>query len=353
MMSGMRWRRIFPAALAAIALAGFVTVGNVRAETTLTINGYGGAVWETIDKYIHAPYTAETGVKIVNTTQPNLAQLKAMVDSGNMIYEAIELNGAEYVTAAKNGWIEEIDYGLADPQNRHPPEAKKKFGMVFATFSTIIGYRTDKFPEGKGPQSWADFWDVAKFPGKRSMQNAFAPNLEIALMADGVPKDKVYEVLATDEGVDRAFRKLDEIKPHVTKWWNTGAESVQLLADGEVSMGQAWNGRIFDLAKTRPVQAVWNQGVMDVGILSVPKGNPLAKEAMKYFTAWGHPERIAKFAEIMSYSNLLPGVNDYLKPEQAAQLSSSHTDVQLTANAEVWDSRRDALTERWNAWLLE
>lgn len=225
--------------------------------------------------------------------------------------------------------------------------------MVFATFSTIMGYRTDQFPKGEGPQNWADFWDVEKFPGPRSMQNSFTPNLEIALMADGVAKGDVYEILATDEGIDRAFRKLDEIKPHVVKWWNTGAESVQLLADGEVAMTSAWNGRIFDLAKTRPVEGAWNQGIMDVAILSIPKGNPLANETMKYFTAWSHPERIAKFAEIMSYSNLLPGVNDHLRPEQAAQLASSHTDVQLTANAEVWDPRRDALTERWNAWLLE
>lgn len=353
MKGGERRRQVFARSLTAMAVAMFLVSGNAAAETTLTINGYGGGVWETIDKYIHAPYTQETGVKIVNTTQPNLAQLKAMVESGNMIYEALELNGAEYVTAAKNGWIEEIDYGLADPENKQPPEAKKPFGMIFATFSTILGYRTDKFPEGKGPKSWADFWDVEKFPGKRSMQNSFTPNLEIALMADGVPVEQVYEVLATDEGIDRAFRKLDQIKPHVTKWWNTGAESVQLLADGEVSMVQAWNGRIFDLAKSRPVKGVWDQGVMDVAILSIPKGNPLAKETMRYFTAWNHPERIAKFAELMSYSNLLPGVNDHLKPEQAAQLASSHIDVQLTANAEAWDSRRDALTERWNAWLLE
>ena len=145
-----------------------------QAETTLTINGYGGAPWEAIENYIHTPYTEETGVKVVNTTQPNLAQLKAMVESGDMIYEALELDGPQYVTSVKNGWLEKVDYSLADPENKQPDEAKKPYGMVFATYSTIMAYRTDKFPAGQAPENWADFWDVEKFPGPRTMQQLFA-----------------------------------------------------------------------------------------------------------------------------------------------------------------------------------
>lgn len=351
-MKGLHNLRLSVAAAAASA-AVFFAAASASAEVTLTINGYGGATWEAIDKFIHAPYTKDTGVKVVSTTQPNLAQLKAMVESGDMIYEALELNGQEYETAAKNGWIEEIDYSLADPENKQPAEAKKKYGMVFATFSTIFGYRTDMVPAGKEPKSWADFWNVAEFPGPRSMQNSVATNLEIALMADGVAKEEVYQVLATDEGIDRAFRKLDEIKPHVVKWWTAGAEPVQLLAEGEVVMAQAWNGRVFDLSKTRPVKSVWNQGILEFAILAIPKGNPLAKETMQYFTAWHHPERIAEFAKVTPYPNLLPGVDEYLPPEVAAELPSSNVDVQLIADTSFWDTRRDALTERWNAWLLE
>ncbi len=326
---------------------------NALAETTLTINGYGGASWDAIAKYIHAPYTADTGVKVVNTTQPNLAQLKAMVESGEMIYEALELSTQEYVTAAKNGWLEEIDYSLADPENVQPPEAKKSHGVVFSTFSTIFGYRTDKFAPGKEPKSWADFWNVKDFPGSRAMQNSVATNLEFALMADGVPKEDVYKVLATDEGIDRAFRKLDEIKPHVVKWWTAGAEPVQLLAEGEVTMTTSWSGRIFDLAKTKPVKAVWNQGIIDYAIMAIPKGNKLAKETMKYLTAWNHPERIAEFAKVTPYPNLVPGVEKFLLPEVAANLPSTNASIQLAADSDFWDSRRDALLERWNAWLLE
>lgn len=339
----------------ALLICAALSLGSASAlaETTLTINGYGGTVWDAIAKYIHAPYTANTGVKVVNTTQPNLAQLKAMVEGGEMIYEALELNSQEYVTAVKNGWIEEVDYSLADPQNVQPPQAKKSHGVVFATFSTILGYRTDKFPPGKEPKSWADFWNVKDFPGPRAMQNSVTTNLEFALMADGVAKEDVYTVLATDEGIDRAFRKLDEIKPHVVKWWNTGAETVQLLAEGEVVMTSAWNGRIFELTKTKPVKAVWNQGILDYTVLAIPKGNKLAKETMKYFTAWNHPERIAEFVKISPYPSFLPGIDKFLPAELAANLPSTNAPVQLVADSEFWDSRREKLIERWNAWLLE
>lgn len=340
--------------LVAIALAGLAAaLSGAHAGSTLTINGYGGATWEAIDRYIHKPYTEDTGVKVVSTTQPNLAQLRSMVESGDMIYEALELNGQEYVTAKKNGWIEKIDYSLADPNNKQPEQAKLSHGMVFATFATIFGYRTDMLEDSGAPQDWADFWDVEAFPGSRTMQNSVTTNLPIALLADGVPKEDVYQVLATDEGIDRAFSKLDEIKPHVVKWWTAGAEPVQLLADGEVSMAQAWNGRIYELSKSRPVNAVWIDGILDVAILAIPKGNPLAEETMKYFTAWHHPERIAEFAKVTPYPNLLPGIDKHLPDELASELPSANVDKLLRSDNEFWDPRRDELTERWNAWLLQ
>jgi putative spermidine/putrescine transport system substrate-binding protein len=344
------WRtRLAGAAVTMLFAAG------AGAEITITVNGYGGAPWEAIDTYIHAPYTKETGVKIVNTTQPNLSQLKAMVESGAMEYEVLELDTPQYLTASRNGWIEEIDYRLADPDNKQPMKAKKKNGMVFATYSTILVYRTDKMPAGKTPKSWADFWDVETFPGGRAVQNSVATNLEFALMADGVPKEQVYAMLETQAGVDRAFKKLDQLKPHVVKWWKAGAEPIQLLADGEVVMAQAWNGRAYNLTKTVPVGVSFNQATLHEAILAIPKGNKLAKEAMKYFTAYSHPERIAKFCEVTPYPGYLPGVAEYLPAELAAFVPTypPNLEVQLVSNDAYWDKVRDELTERWNAWLLE
>lgn len=348
-LSGLRHFAMRVIAAASMLFA----ASHANAEVTLTINGYGGAPWDAINKFVHEPYTKETGVKLLNTTQPNLAQLKEMVESGNMTYEALELNGQEYATAVQNGWLEKIDWALADPQNKQPPEAKREYGMVYLTFSTTMAYRTDTFPEGKGPKNWTDFWNVKDFPGPRAMQNSVITNLEFALMADGVPREDVYKVLATDEGVDRAFRKIAEIKPHVVKWWTAGAEPIQLLADGEVVMAQAWSGRIYELSKSKPVKAVWNQGILDVALLCIPKGNKLAKETMQYFSAWSHADRVAEWVKVTPYPNLLSDLGKYLPPELTAELPSTNANVQLLSDDTFWISRRDKLTERWNEEMLQ
>ena len=139
-------------------------------------------------------------------------------------------------------------------------------------YSTVMGYRTDVFKEGSGPKSWADFWDVEKFPGPRTMQNGPIDNLEFALLADGVPKDKLYPI-----DVDRAFSKLDQIKKHVAVWWTTGAQSAQLLIDKEAVLGTAWNGRYYGAIKHgAPLVIEWNQGAIKESAFGIPKG---AKDA--------------------------------------------------------------------------
>lgn len=69
------------------------------------------------------------------------------------------------------------------------------------------------------PASWADFWDVDKYPGKRGLRKRAVYNLEFALLADGVKVEDVYRVLSTPTGVERAFAKLSELKPHI-QWWD-------------------------------------------------------------------------------------------------------------------------------------
>ena len=85
-----------------------------------------------------------------------------------------------------------------------------------------------------------------------------APDAETLLLADGVPADKLYPL-----DLDRAFKKLDEIKPHITVWWTSGAQSAQLLNDGEVDMVMAWNGRVSALTKEgAKVAFTYNQGIL-------------------------------------------------------------------------------------------
>ena len=90
-------------------------------------------------------------------------------------------------------------------------------------------------------------------------------------MADGVAPKDVYGVLATKEGQDRAFKKLDEIKSSI-QWWEAGAQPPQYLASGDVVMSSAYNGRIAAVQKESNLKVVWNGGIYDFDAWAIPKG---------------------------------------------------------------------------------
>ena len=317
---------------------------------TITVNGSGGSLAKTLERIYEKPFTAETGIGIRTTAPVSLAKLKAMIETGNMEWDLTEMGGSDMIEGVKNGWLTEIDWKMIDPDGKLPDIAKQKYGMVTSTFSTVIAYRTDKFG-GRAPKSWADFWDVKAFPGLRALQDNPAQNLEFALLADGVPKDKLYPL-----DVDRAFRKLDEIKRHVVTWWATGAQQVQLLLDGEAVMGTVWNGRVTPLKKEgKPIDIIWNGGALQLAYWAIPKGAKNPREAMRYMATRLNAEKGAEFVKDAPYPGFIPGLVEKLAPEVAKQLPIYPANVaeQFTFSTEWWSENRAKLTDRWAAWLLK
>ena len=160
------------------------------------------------------------------------------------------------------GALAPIDYAswkYTDP-NDIPKEYMTPTTVGLCLYATVLGYNKETFPEGKQPKSWAEFWDAEKFPGARMLADMASgtPNLEFALIADGVPMDKVFPI-----DIDRAFKSLSRIKPHIKKFWDTGALSAQMLADKDVVLGSIWNGRLQAIAdKGAPVAIEWNQHML-------------------------------------------------------------------------------------------
>ncbi len=207
------------------------------------------------------------GIKVVETSPVDFGKLRAMVDSGNVEWDLTEIGGQDAIRAGKANLLEKIDPKVVD-RSKYPATAQNPYVFASSVYTTIIGYRNDVFKGGSQPKSWADWWDVKKFPGARSMRNHPTDNLEFALIADGVPKDKVYPI-----DFDRAFKKLDQIKPHVTVWWSTGQQPAQLLLDKEVVLATGWNGRFYDIIKKgAPVAIEWNEGALKQGSFAIPRG---------------------------------------------------------------------------------
>jgi len=324
----------------------------------IVINVDGGANLETLKKTVFNPYMKEIGNKIIFEPGANFAKLRAMVKSGNVVWDLAEAWSQDLVMSlGAEGVLEEIDYsivgsGLYGVKREDLYEAiTTKYGVGDGFYSTVMGYNAEKFPQGKGPQSWADFWDVGKFPGPRALQKGPWNNLEFALLADGVPRDKLYPL-----DVDRAFKSLDKIKPHVKVWWESGAQPVQLLNDKEVDMTSIWNGRIYTMIKEGAKVAIsWQDAVLMASAWVVPKGAPNKKLAMELIQWYLKPEPLARHAEIIGYPGNNKKLYDYMDKKYAVNLPTypANYDVAVLPDYNWWRENRDQVTERWNTWLLK
>ena len=241
------------------------------------------------------------------------------------------------------------------------PGTLHECGVATIIWSTIYAYDKTKFPGG-GPKTMADFFDTKKFPGKRAMRKSPKPNLEFALIADGVPADDVYDVLSTAEGVDRAFAMLDRIKDDVL-WWEAGAQPPQMLADGEVVMATAYNGRIFNAVATegKPFEIVWDGQVWDLDLWGIPKGAKNKAAALEFIKFSTDTQRLADQAAWISYgparSSSIPLIGKHAEagvpmgphmPTAPANFKNA-----LQNDFAWWADHQDELNERFAAWLAK
>lgn len=338
------------------ALALFAT--PVAAEETITLANYGGAWADTLSRVCGKPFEDATGVRVTQAaTDDSAAQIRAQQLTGNVLWDISPTEGVTLPLAMKNDWLLPIDWSIVDPDNKLLEIARQPYAIGSVAYSTAIGYRTDKVPDGKTFDGWKDFWNVKDFPGPRTLRNSPVENLEFALIADGVPTADVYKVLSTPEGVDRAFQKLDEIKPYITVWWTSGQQPVQLLATGEVFYATAFNGRIAQLQKDNvPVKVMWKGASLDVSYYSIQKGAKNPRQAMEFMKfCWNTPERLVAIARTMPYSGFNPDIYDILSEEEAKELPTSTVNmaVQFQLNGAFWAEHRAGIQSRWEAWMLK
>ncbi|KAF1071022.1 MAG: Spermidine/putrescine-binding periplasmic protein [Pseudomonas citronellolis] len=211
-----------------------------------------------------------------------------------------------------------------------------------------MAYNQDKV-QGT-PSSWADFWDVKKYPGKRGLRWGAKYSLEFALMADGVAPRDVYKVLANKEGQDRAFRKLDEIKPHI-HWWKSGQDPVRDLADGTVVMSSAYNGRIA-AAQQKSYRMVWAGGIYDFDFWALPSGVFKKELAERFISFASQPQQQKVFAENIAYGPTNRKALEQLDPGIAANLPTAPQNIANAVGMDVafWAEHGDALEKRFEDW---
>jgi putative spermidine/putrescine transport system substrate-binding protein len=311
------------------------------------VNSYGG-VWESAwRKAFFEPFTAQTGIAIKTVPGVSFAKLKAQVQTRNFEWDVVNLGDVEYGQAVLEGLLEKVDREAAKA-DQLPPHMVRDYGITSYSLGTNLVYRKDRFPNG-GPQSWADFWDVKKFPGSRCFYDRSFSCLAFALLADGVPADKLYPM-----DVDRAFRKMSGLKPHIKVWWREGSQSQQLIRDGEVDMIAMWSARAVDLIEDNvPLEIVWNGAEIYYANLLVPKGDPNAKAAWQFcnFVAQAKPQ--ADFAMLLPYGPANPDARALMTQARLRQTPAWPENERIGFKHDAaWIAPRLAqLRERWTQWL--
>lgn len=240
---------------------------------------FGGALSETEEKAFMTSFSEMTGQEILNVSPTNYAKIKAMVEANAVEWDLVNVGGQFIYQGSEAGVLEPIDYSIVKADHLDP-SWRTEYGVYTSTGASVLAFNTDAFPAGQEPQSWEDFWNVKDFPGPRSLYTRMYYNYEAALSAAGVPRDEIYP--ATDEKIEMALAKLEEIRPHIAVWWNSGAQPPQLLSTGEVTMALAWSGRILDaMAEGSPVSMTFKDAIAWGNAYVVPKGTPYRDVAME------------------------------------------------------------------------
>lgn len=350
---------------ASIAL--FCAACGSDAPQTLTITSWGGSFGRAVNEAVNIPFTDSTGIQIeLEDYNGGLAQVRAQVDIGEIHWDIMDLEIADAVRGCDEGLLEPIDiHSLPDGPDGTPAaddfvkESQSECGVGALYWSTVYAYNMDNIP-GVKPTTMADFFDLEAFPGRRGMRRVPQVNLEFALIADGVPLDEVYAELDTPEGIDRAFAKLETIKNEVI-WWEAGAQPPQMLADGEVIMTTAYNGRIFNaqVLENQPFVIVWDGQLLDVGQVGIVAGTPRLEEAIRYLAFATSAEALARISRRISYSparksgmslvttHVEAGVD--MEPHMPA--SPGNTVRALRYDWSWWVDHQDEMNERFSAWL--
>ncbi|MEP3442651.1 MAG: extracellular solute-binding protein [Sulfitobacter sp.] len=349
-----------------------VAAGAANAEE-MTIVSWGGAYSSSQQNAYHTPYSEKTGVKIINdeSSAEAVSKLRAMNEAGNVTWDVVDVVAADALRLCDEGLALEIDPDTQLADGDDGSKASEDFGDLLVgdcfipqiVYSTTVGYRTDLVGD-TAPTEICALFDTETYPGKRSLEKRPINNMEWALLCDGVAKDDVYDVLETDEGQQQALDKLATIKDDVV-WWSAGADTPQLLADGEVIMGSTYNGRLFSLIEEQdqPVAMLWDAQVFDLDGWIIPTGLSPEREAraLDYIMFATDTQRLADKAKYISYgparksSAPLVGKHAELGIEMAPHMPTDPANAKNTFlyNYEFWADYRDDIDAKFQAWLVQ
>lgn len=342
-------KKTAPILMAAALAVGLSTQADAR---DLTIVGFGGGYQDSAREHLFQSFAKEKGIPVADDVyNGEMAKIYSMVESGDVTYDVIMVEAPELVRGCEDGVFAKVDYDVVD-KSKFVETAVHECGVGGAGWGVTVFYDKDRHPTG--PANLQEFWDVEKFPGKRSLRTGPKITLEVALMADGVPADEVYDVLSTPEGVDRAFAKLDEIKDHIV-WWKSGAQPLQFVGSGEVDYAFGYTGRIIRaMNEGADYNMNWDTLLYSVDYWAPVAGSPKKEEAMQLID-W-----VTDAGPLRNQTNVYPSspANKEINQDPDIRAKNpgmvlNHADKGLFISTEFWIANGDDLEARFTSWAAQ
>ena len=323
---------------------------KIYSSQTLTICSWGGAIQEAQRKTIFEPFMAETGCEIIETTEPDPAKLKSMVEAGNMEIDIWDVDSDFVPRGIAADLFEPLDFNVISKDGLIE-EFITEYSVPCEIATICISWNTNTYSQENHPKTWAEFFDTEKFPGKRTLYSNPMSMLEVVLMADGVNKDELYPL-----DVDRAFKYLDAHKEDILTFWDSGAQSVELVTSGDTVLGEVWGGRsITAKADGQPIDFDPYNAVLTGDSFIIGKGSQNVELANAFIAYATSPQVVANYA--IEYPGNAPANSlayDLMTEEQISALASSPTAApdQVYVDLDWWYENYDAVYEKFQEWKL-
>lgn len=342
-------RRFFLTGTAGILAAPIVlrATRSDAASGSVTITVNGGSFLDIMTKQVFTPFKEETGIEVKPVPPPDFAKIKAMLLTGNVEWDVCQRAGAYMSAGSKQGFWEQLDLSMFDLEDLMVPPTSDS--VTWQTYSSGILWNPARFGDGKHPQTFAEFFDLQKFPGRRALRDIPDGMLEAALLADGVTPNDIYPL-----DLDRAFKSLDRIK-QTSVWTATTPQTISLVQTGEVDFAFNYSNRVR--ATTLPGGGVplafsLKQNLISTDALAVVKGAPNKENALKLIAYILRPEVQARLENQFGLMPVSKKAVPMLSSETHKWLPDMHNPNNLFMNDQYWGDNYDVIYRRFKEWMM-
>ncbi len=339
--------------LAALTIAATLGASTLAHGADLTVALFTSSLAEVLKTGVVEPFRKETGLDVLaDNREWGIGAVRAKIEGGSGVWDSVTVEDSEALLGCDEGFFAKIDKSkIPNLEGFDFLDDRFECAVPFIFYGTVLAFNKDKIAEE--PKSWADLWDLKKWPGRRGMNKTPIDALEIALLADGAPRDQVYDVLSTPEGVDRAFKKLDEIKSEIV-WWQNPGQSRQMLVSGEVVMSATYDNGIRFFNKTQGTNfgLVRNDVITHVNYWSLAADSKNVDNAYKFMNYASSAQAQAAVTNGLAISTPNPKAMEFVDADLKPFLTDNpeYLAVALPVNAEFWLNNYDAISQRFDTW---